>query len=334
MFIKDIVVAVIIGINIVLDSLIIWSSGNILPPKNDTNTTNTTNTTNVTMLYLDILDEGENMFIDNINSSNNNNTNISSNLPQIKIHNYDEYGIEDMIKFYNKSHKGLFFTSVFAFVFIIMLGFSYLVKYKDDCSCDLSGGCSDLSCSGGGGGGAEACGFCLAFVFLIILALIYLVVALLGKKYSRIFSFFGQIAFAILYIVFGYLKGKEDGVYKFVLLTIIVGGITVFFNFVAMILIIIDIDTCTFFGLIKRHNEENEDNNNSNSYKSCSYQNDIKTSDENTPNPPEVELKTSTDNNNSDSEQNNPEPNSGYDNNNGNINEGNEKEALISSSTQ
>ena len=78
MCIKDIVIGVIIAVNIISDSLVIWSSGSILPAKNDTNTTNSTT------LYLDILDKGKNMFLSNINSSINNGTNISSNLPLIK----------------------------------------------------------------------------------------------------------------------------------------------------------------------------------------------------------------------------------------------------------
>jgi hypothetical protein len=271
-----------------------------------------------------MLEEGKNIILEKQNISNNQN--------EIK-----RFGsIEEISKFYKKSLKGLFFPPIFAFLFVAMLGFTYLVE-KQKCDCDTQGGFNSCDCTGGGGGGEAGlgiCALCIAAVLLFFLVIIYVIDVAIGQKVSRLAALFLQMAFAILYIVFGYLKGKEDGVYKFVLLTIIVGGITVFFNFVAMILIIIDIDTCTFFGLIKRHNEENEGNNNSNSYKSCSYQNDIKTSDQNTPNPPEVELKTSTDNNNSDSEQNNPEPNSGYDKNNGNINEGNEKEALISSSTQ
>ena len=329
MCIKDIVIGVIIAVNIISDSLVIWSSGNILPAKNDTNTTNSTT------LYLDILDKGKNMFLDNIYSSINNDSNISSNLPLTKY--YDEYGIEDAINFYKKAHKGLYFTSIFAFIFIIMLGFSYLVKDKNSCDCDLSGGFNchcDLSGSGEG-----ACGICLGAVFFFFLALILVIMLAIGQKPSRLFALFGQMVFAILYIVWGVLKGREDGVYKFVLLTIIVGGITAFFNFVAMILIIIDIDTCTLFGFnTNKSNIEKENNNSTDSYQKFQGQNNEKVSDENTPNQPAIELKTSIDNSdNNNSEQNTNEPNQneqnpGYDNNDGNVND--QKETLISSSTQ
>ena len=123
------------------------------------------------------------------------------------------------------------------------------------------------------------------------------------------------------------------------ILTIIVGGITAFFNFVAMILIIIDIDACTLFGFnTNKSNIEKENNNSTDSYQKFQGQNNEKVSDENTPNQPAIELKTSIDNSdNNNSEQNTNEPNQneqnpGYDNNDGNVND--QKETLISSSTQ
>ena len=153
-----------------------------------------------------------------------------------------------------------------------MLGFSYLVKDKNSCDCDLSGGFNcDCDLSGSGEG---VCGICLGAVFLFFLALILVIMLVIGQKPSRLFALFGQMVFAILYIVWGVLKGREDGVYKFVLLTIIVGGITAFFNFVAMILIIIDIDTCTFFGFnTNKSNIEKENNNSTDSYQKFQGQN-------------------------------------------------------------
>ena len=311
MCIKDIVIAVVIVINIVSNSLVIWSSGNILPQKNDTNTTNTTNTTiptnitNTTTFYLEMLEEGENIFLKYKNLSNN----------QHEIKRFDE--IDSIKNFYKKAHKGLFFPPIFAFLFVAMLGFAYLVE-KQKCDCDCQGGFDSCDCSGMGGGGGEAglgiCGLCLAAVFLFFLVIIYVIDVAIGQKASRLAALFLQMAFAILYIVFGALEAKGDGVRKFVLITLIFGGITLLFNFVAFILIAIDIDNCTYCGERKRDSGEGKDDD-------CYGP----------PKTPAVELKVANnnkdnDNNNKNDSENNTSETNKYEQNSGNDNNNNDNE--------
>ena len=113
---KHILIGVLICVNIISNSLIIYSSGNILPNKDENNTK--TNTTN---LYLENFKN--NLTISNTNSSNPNEIK--------KFDIFPTYGISDVTRFFNKAHKGLYFIPIFAFLFIALLFISYLVKEQD-----------------------------------------------------------------------------------------------------------------------------------------------------------------------------------------------------------
>ena len=236
-----------------------------------------------------MLEEGKNIILEKQNFSNNQN--------EIK-----RFGsIEEISKFYKKSLKGLFFPPIFAFLFVAMLGFTYLVE-KQKCDCDTQGSFNSCDCTGGGGGGEAGlgiCALCIAAVLLFFLVIIYVIDVAIGQKVSRLAALFLQMAFAILYIVFGAIQAKGDGVRKFVLITLISGGITLLFNFVAFILIAIDIDNCSYFWKINKDSDGGEDND----YYKKSRESSI------------TELKVPNNN------ENKNEQNSGNDNNNDNENE-------------
>jgi len=278
---KDIIILVLIIVNIVANSLIIYASGNILPtPTNSTNTTNTTN------FYLEY-------FNNNLNIVNN--INISSNQNEIKKFDlFPTYGLAEATRFFKKAHKGLYFLPIFAFLFIALLFFSYFVDEEP-------GGENPLHGFSGGiqGNGMAGLGICLAIVFLFIFILILLLASAIGKKYSRILGASLQMIFSLICVILGAVQGNKDGIKKFVLITVIVGGIDAFFNLLSAILMCFDLG-------VKR-SEDNNSNNYSNLSKNDSSQNNKKEiSDAETPTHSAVELKTA----NSDNENlvSNPTP--------------------------
>ena len=160
---KDIIVGVLIGVNIVANSLIIYASGNILP----SNDSNTTNTTNYNLEYFNY-----NKNISNIN-------NISFNKTEIKKFDvFPTYGIADATRFFKKAHKGLYFLPIFAFLFIALLFFSYFVAEEPGGRNPLQGIQGAMS-----GSGPAGAGICLAVVLFFVLILILYLAAAIGKKF-------------------------------------------------------------------------------------------------------------------------------------------------------
>ena len=99
--------------------------------------------------------------------------------------------------------------------------------------------------------------------------------------------------FLLICLILGVVQGNKDGIRKFVLMTVIVGGIAAFFNLVTAILMSFD---CS-----KKNSDSDNNNNYSDLSKDNSSQNNKdETSDAKSPLPLAVELKTA----NSDSDNN------------------------------
>ena len=273
---KDIIVGVLIGVNIVANSLIIYASGNILP----SNDSNTTNTTNYNLEYFNY-----NKNISNIN-------NISFNKSEIKKFDvFPTYGIADATRFFKKAHKGLYFLPIFAFLFIALLFFSYFVAEEPGGRNPLQGIQGAMS-----GSGPAGAGICLAVVLFFVLILILYLAAAIGKKISRIAGALLHMIFLLICLILGVVQGNKDGIRKFVLMTVIVGGIAAFFNLVTAILMSFD---CS-----KKNSDSDNNNNYSDLSKDNSSQNNKdETSDAKSPLPLAVELKTSNSDNDSDNNE-------------------------------
>ena len=228
---KHILIGVLICVNIISNSLIIYSSGNILPNKDENNTK--TNTTN---LYLE-------NFNKNLTISNTNN--ISSNPNEIKKFSiFPTHGISDATRFFNKAHKGLYFIPIFAFLFIALLFISYFVKEEPGGKNPLHGW-SPSNMHGAPG----AAGIYLIVLPLIAIILILLLAVSLGKKYSRIAGAFLHMIFSLICVILGAVQGNNDGIKKFVLITVIAGSIATFFNLITAIIMFFD--DCDCFRFLK-----------------------------------------------------------------------------------
>ena len=191
---KDIIVGVLIGVNIVANSLIIYASGNILP----SNEGNTTNTTNYNLEY----------FIYDKNISNINN--ISFNKSEIKKFDvFPTYGIADATRFFKKAHKGLYFLPIFAFLLIAFLFFSYFVAEEPGGWNPLQGIQGAMS-----GSGPAGAGICLAVVLFFVLILILYLAAAIGKKISRIAGALLHMIFLLICLILGVVQGNKDGIRK------------------------------------------------------------------------------------------------------------------------
>ena len=273
---KDIIVGVLIGVNIVANSLIIYPSGNILP----SNDSNTTNTTHYNLEYFNY-----NKNISNIN-------NISFNKNEIKKFDvFPTYGIADATRFFKKAHKGLYFLPIFAFLFIALLFFSYFVAEEPGGRNPLQGIQGAMS-----GSGPAGAGICLAVVLFFVLILILYLAAVIGKKISRIVGALLHMIFLLICLILGIVQGNKDGIRKFVLMTVIVGGIPAFFNLVTAILMSFD---CS-----KKNSDSDNNNNYSDLSKDNSSQNNKKEiSNVEIPRPIIAELKTSNSDNDSDNNE-------------------------------
>ena len=196
---KHILIGVLICVNIISNSLIIYSSGNILPNKDENNTK--TNTTN---LYLENFNKNLTISITN---------NISSNPNEIKKFGiFPTYGISDATRFFNRSHKGLYFIPIFAFLFIALLFISYFVKEEPGGENPLYG-CSPSNMQGS----PAAAGIFLIAIFLFVFVLLILLAAAIGKKASRIDGAFLHMIFSLICVILGAVQGNNDGIKTYVL---------------------------------------------------------------------------------------------------------------------
>lgn len=277
---KDIIIGVLIGVNIISNSLIIYSSGNILPNKDENNTK--TNTTN---LY--IQNFKNNLTISNTNSSNPNEIK--------KFGIFPTYNMSDVTRFFNKAHKGLYFIPIFAFLFIALLFISYFVEEEPGGENPLHG-CSPSNMQGS----PAAAGIFLIAIFLFVFVLLILLAAAIGKKASRIAGAFLHMIFSLICVILGAVQGNNDGIKTYVLITIIVGSIAAFYNLVAAIAMFFDDCDCDCSRSPKNKSEDiNFNNNYSNLSKNDNNKQDDKPnkSDIETTAPLAAELKTVSSNN-------------------------------------
>ena len=115
-----------------------------------------------------------------------------------------------MTRFFNKAHKGLYFIPIFAFLFIALLFFSYLVEEEPGGENHLYGiSPSNMK-------GNPAAGLCLIAIFLFVFVLLILLAAAIGKKASRIAGAFLHMIFSLICVILGAVQGNNDGIKAYV----------------------------------------------------------------------------------------------------------------------
>ena len=149
-----------------------------------------------------------------------------------------------MTRFFNKAHKGLYFIPIFAFLFIALLFISYFVEEEPGGENPLHG-CSPSNMQGS----PAAAGIFLIAIFLFVFVLLILLAAAIGKKASRIAGAFLHMIFSLICVILGAVQGNNDGIKKFVLITVIAGSIATFFNLITAIIMFFD--DCDCFRFLK-----------------------------------------------------------------------------------
>ena len=171
-----------------------------------------------------------------------------------------------------------------------MLFFSYFVAEEPGGRNPLQGIQGAMN-----GSGPAGAGICLAVVIFFVLILILCLAAAIGKKISRIVGALLHMIFLLICLILGVVQGNKDGIRKFVLMTVIVGGIAAFFNLGTAILMSFD---CS------KKNSDSDNNNYSDLSQNNSSQNNKKEiSNVEIPRPIIAELKTSNSDNNSDNNE-------------------------------
>ena len=100
---------------------------------------------------------------------------------------------------------------IFAFLFIALLFFSFLVEEEGGPVSSLAGLRLDNM-----QGNPAALGLCLLIIIFFVIVLIFLLASAIGKKFARIVGSILQMIFALICVILGAVQGKKDGVKTYV----------------------------------------------------------------------------------------------------------------------
>ena len=242
-------------VNIIIIAIVIYSSTQIVPEKNDNDSKDYNNSsTNLSHIEEKII-FNQSLSIDNIQLSNfRGNRNKNKNNAETD-------------NFWKNIHWPLFSTGAFSVLFASMLIFSFFVEEqgsKCDCcdDCDLSSNksnygneacccgtclccaccCGRGCCDCGGGhsrsrgksGDGEGCAILLAIILFIFILFYYLTKSL-GRSVSRVVALITLLLFDCIFTILGIIQGTKEEMNTYSYLVIIFGVIGIVNNLIGLI---------------------------------------------------------------------------------------------------